>query len=215
MCLPGGKSIRAFQPLPGAEVKMCLVLGDWLVCVDRFVDVDQQMMMTAVWGGVAGLSNAHVAQTKPAPKRALYSRAIRRHNNGRERRRRALAFFERRRPAARSARRRLGLPASPSWILPLFMNMQRASRAWDSARSRRSDPGWTVECNLGSFFHDPERMTRDWQSSSTHAENHPKARLDSSRASNQPPTVMDVAAHVIEAEGIGLKLPTFKGCDVS
>ena len=76
-----GWQVNTRLSLPGAEVKMCFVLGDWLVCVDRFVDVDQQMMMTAVCGGAARLSNAHVAQTKPAPKRNFYSRAIRRPNN--------------------------------------------------------------------------------------------------------------------------------------
>ena len=67
--------------LPGAEVKMGLVLRDRLVRVDGFVYVDQEMMMTAVWGGAARLGNAHAAKAKPAPKRAFYRRAVRRPNN--------------------------------------------------------------------------------------------------------------------------------------
>ena len=61
--------------LPRAEVKMGLVLWDRLVWVKRFVYVDQQMMMTAVWGITARLGNTHVAKAKPAPKRTFYSRA--------------------------------------------------------------------------------------------------------------------------------------------
>ena len=38
--------------LPGAEMKMLFVLWDRLVWVKWFVYVDQQMMMTAVWGEV-------------------------------------------------------------------------------------------------------------------------------------------------------------------
>ena len=67
--------------LPGAEMKMCLVLWDRLVWVERFIYVDQQMMMTAVGGVAARLGDAHVAKAKPAPKRTFHSRAIRRPNN--------------------------------------------------------------------------------------------------------------------------------------
>src|SRR5271168_3042835 len=41
--------------LPRAEVKMCFVLWDRLVWVKWFIYVDQQMMMTAVWGSTARL----------------------------------------------------------------------------------------------------------------------------------------------------------------
>ena len=60
---------------------MCLVLWDRLVWVKWLIYVDQQMMMTAVWGITARLGNIHVAKAKPAAKRTFHSRAIRRPNN--------------------------------------------------------------------------------------------------------------------------------------
>ena len=76
-----GRQFNTCFSLPGTEMKMCLVLWDRLVWVDRFIYVDQQMMMTAVWGSAARLGNTHVAKAKPAPKRTFHSRAIRRPNN--------------------------------------------------------------------------------------------------------------------------------------
>src|SRR5271166_525022 len=76
-----GRQFNTCLSLPRAEVKMFLVLWDRLVRVKWFVYVDQQMMMTAVWGITARLGNTHVAKAKPAPKRTFYSRAIRRPNN--------------------------------------------------------------------------------------------------------------------------------------
>jgi hypothetical protein len=67
--------------LSSAEMEMFLVLWDRLVCVKWFIYVDQQMMMPAVWGVTTRLSHAHVTKAKPAPKRTLHSRAIRRPNN--------------------------------------------------------------------------------------------------------------------------------------
>ena len=76
-----GRQFNTCLSLPRAEVKMCLVLWDRLVWVKWFIYVDQQMMMTAVWGITARLGNTHVAKAKPAPKRTFHSRAIRRPNN--------------------------------------------------------------------------------------------------------------------------------------
>ena len=67
--------------LPRTEVKMGLVLRNGLVWVNWFVYVDQQMMMTTVWGVAACLGNTHVAKAKPAPKRTFHSRAVKRPNN--------------------------------------------------------------------------------------------------------------------------------------
>jgi hypothetical protein len=67
--------------LPGAEMKMCLVLGNRFVWVKRFVNVDQQMVVTAVWGVATRLGDAHVSKAKAAPKGAFQGRAIGRPNN--------------------------------------------------------------------------------------------------------------------------------------
>ena len=76
-----GRQVNSRLSLPRAEMKMCLVLGDGLVWVNWVVHIDQQMMMTAVWGVAARLGDAHAAKAKPAPKGAFYSRAVSRPNN--------------------------------------------------------------------------------------------------------------------------------------
>ena len=70
MCLPGGKLDTGFG-LAGAEMKMALVLRDRLVGIERFIHVDQQMMMAAVREIVARMGDAHVAQTEATPERRL------------------------------------------------------------------------------------------------------------------------------------------------
>jgi hypothetical protein len=76
-----GRQFNMSLSLPGAEMKMCLVLGNRFVWVKRFVYVDQQMVVTAVWGIAARLGDAHVSKAKPAPKRTFYRGAVGRPNN--------------------------------------------------------------------------------------------------------------------------------------
>jgi hypothetical protein len=76
-----GRQFNMRLSLSGAEMKMCLVLGNRFVWVKRFVYVDQQMVVTAVWGVATRLGDAHVAKAKAAPKGALYSRAVSRPDN--------------------------------------------------------------------------------------------------------------------------------------
>ena len=53
--------------LSGTEMKMCLVLWDWLVRVQWFIYVDQQMVVTCVWLVDAGRRNSHARETKLHP----------------------------------------------------------------------------------------------------------------------------------------------------
>jgi len=51
-------------------------LRNWLVGIEWFVHIDQQMMMAAIRVFVAGVGYAHVAQTEAAPKTSFNNRAI-------------------------------------------------------------------------------------------------------------------------------------------
>src|ERR1700759_4990222 len=66
--------------LPRAKRKVCLVVRDRLLGVDRFVHIDQQMVMAAVLVIVAGMRHAHVAQAETGPEPALDRCAVLRPN---------------------------------------------------------------------------------------------------------------------------------------
>src|SRR5258706_14249301 len=57
-------------------VKMRLVLWNRLVGVERFIHVNQQMVMAAVLEIIAGVSYTHVAQTETTPESAFDRRAV-------------------------------------------------------------------------------------------------------------------------------------------
>ena len=80
-CVLAWEQFNTRLSLARAEMKMGLVLWNRLVWVKWLIYVDQQMMMTAVWGIAARLGDAHVAETKPAPERTFERRTISRPDN--------------------------------------------------------------------------------------------------------------------------------------
>ena len=63
-CVLAGRQFDTGLGLARAEMNMVLVLWNRLVRIQRFVHIDQQMMMTAVLKIVAGVGDAHSAQTE-------------------------------------------------------------------------------------------------------------------------------------------------------
>src|SRR5436305_4064365 len=75
-----GRQLDASLGLACSEMKMVLVLGDGFVGIERFVDIDQQMIMSAVLKIVPRMRYAHVAQTETTPKSAFNRGAVLRPN---------------------------------------------------------------------------------------------------------------------------------------
>ena len=57
-------------------MEMFLVLRNWFVGTEGFIDVDQQMMMAAARKLIAGVGDAHPAQAQETPERATDGRSI-------------------------------------------------------------------------------------------------------------------------------------------
>ena len=57
-------------------MKMRFVLRNRFLGIDRLIHINQQMMMAAVLVIIAGMRNAHVAQTKAAPEPAFDGEAV-------------------------------------------------------------------------------------------------------------------------------------------
>src|SRR5262249_58909471 len=75
-CVSPGRQFNARLGLSSAEVQVVLILRDRIIRIERIVDVDQQVMMAAVRELVSRMRNAHVAQSKAAPKCSLDHRAV-------------------------------------------------------------------------------------------------------------------------------------------
>ena len=58
------------------EMKMRLVLCNRFLGIERFIDINQQMVMAAVLKIVTRMSYAHIAQTETAPKTSFDRRAV-------------------------------------------------------------------------------------------------------------------------------------------
>src|SRR3982074_1208982 len=58
------------------KMKMRLVLWNWFVGIERFIHINQQMVMAAVFEIIARMSYAHVAQTEATPKSAFDRGAV-------------------------------------------------------------------------------------------------------------------------------------------
>ena len=57
-------------------MEMFLVLRNRFAGIERFIDVDQQMMVTAVGKLIARVADTHPAQTKDAPEWTAKGRSI-------------------------------------------------------------------------------------------------------------------------------------------
>src|SRR5262249_43953557 len=75
-----GRQLDTGLGLARAEMNMVLVLWNRLVRIQRFVHIDQQMMMTAVLKIVAGVGDAHSAQTETTPEAAFHRSPVLRPN---------------------------------------------------------------------------------------------------------------------------------------
>src|SRR6476620_11724426 len=75
-CVLARRQLYTCLGLPCAEMKMVLVLGNCIVWIDRFIDINQQVMMPSVRKILARMPNAHVAQTKPRPNASFDGRAV-------------------------------------------------------------------------------------------------------------------------------------------
>jgi len=53
--------------LASAEVKVLFIVRNFLIQVQRLVDVDQEMMMTRIWVFVSRVCDTHVPEPEPAP----------------------------------------------------------------------------------------------------------------------------------------------------
>ena len=73
--LAGWKFYSRFG-LARAKMKVRFVLRNRFLGIERFIHVYQQMVMAAVRVIVAGVRNAHVAQTKAAPESAFDGGAV-------------------------------------------------------------------------------------------------------------------------------------------
>ena len=75
-CMFSGWKFDARFGLARSKMKMCLVLRNRFVGIERFIHINQQMVMAAVWVTIARMSDAHVAQTEAAPKSAFDRGAV-------------------------------------------------------------------------------------------------------------------------------------------
>ena len=75
-CVLARRQLYTCLGLPCAEMKMVLVLGNCIVWIDRFIDINQQVMMPAIRKIVTRMRNAHVAQTKATPKPSFHRRPV-------------------------------------------------------------------------------------------------------------------------------------------
>ena len=73
--LAGWKFYSRFR-LARAKMKVRFVLRNRFLGIERFIHVYQQMVMAAVRVIVAGVRNAHVAQTEAAPESAFDGGAV-------------------------------------------------------------------------------------------------------------------------------------------
>ena len=73
--LAGRKFYSRFR-LARSKMKMRFVLRNRFLGIDRLIHINQQMMMAAVLVIIAGMRNAHVAQTETTPERSFDRRAI-------------------------------------------------------------------------------------------------------------------------------------------
>ena len=71
-----GRQLDTCLGLTRSEMKMGLVLRYRFVGIEWFIHINQQMMMAAVLVMIAGMRNAHVAQTKAAPESAFNGGAV-------------------------------------------------------------------------------------------------------------------------------------------
>src|SRR6201987_106389 len=80
-----GRQFETRLGLTSAKMKVVLVLRDRLVGIERFIDIDKQMMMSAVRIIIAGMGDAHVAQSKTTPEAALDDSAVLRPDKAKKR----------------------------------------------------------------------------------------------------------------------------------
>ena len=71
-----GWKFEARLRLARPEMEMRLVLWNWLVGIERFIHIDQQMVMAAVFEIISRVRYAHVAQTEATPKSAFDRQAV-------------------------------------------------------------------------------------------------------------------------------------------
>ncbi|KRE06705.1 hypothetical protein ASE63_23650 [Bosea sp. Root381] len=77
--LEGMFSRRQFKPrlrLARTEVKVLVVRRNRLVRIDLVGDIDQEMVMSGIRSGAAGLRYAHVSETEPHPEFAADLRTV-------------------------------------------------------------------------------------------------------------------------------------------
>ena len=71
-----GRQFDTCLGLTRSKMKMGFILRDRFVGIERFVDVNEQVMVSAVLKVVTGMGYAHVAQAETAPKPAFDCRAV-------------------------------------------------------------------------------------------------------------------------------------------
>ena len=71
-----GRQLDTSLGLARSKVQMGLVRRDRFLGIERFVDVNEQMMVAAVFEVIACMGHAHVAQAETAPECSLDRRAV-------------------------------------------------------------------------------------------------------------------------------------------
>ena len=62
--------------LARAEVQMGFIRSNRLVGIERFADIYEKVMMSAVLKGISGMGHPHVTQAKTTPKSSFYCRSV-------------------------------------------------------------------------------------------------------------------------------------------
>src|ERR1700688_2673091 len=83
-CVLARSQFNVRLSLAGAEMKMSLVLWDRLVRIERFVHVNQQMVVATIGSITTRLGDPHIAKTETTPERPFESRTIWRPDNVKE-----------------------------------------------------------------------------------------------------------------------------------
>ena len=75
-CVFAGREFDACFRLTSSKMEVRLILWNWLIGIEGFIHIDQQMVMSAVRKIIAGVSYSHVPEAETAPECTLDHGAI-------------------------------------------------------------------------------------------------------------------------------------------
>jgi hypothetical protein len=77
-CVRSGRQLDSSLRLPTSEMEVLFVVWYWLIDGERFVDVDEEVMVARVLVVISRVCHPHISQTEAAPERAFNALTIRR-----------------------------------------------------------------------------------------------------------------------------------------